>query len=119
MAMGSSLQDIGENVRDTMTNGYGTLRGTLGRLPSGDDLLEAIGLQYRRTSTEALVATLGAFALGCAVGAAVALLMAPRSGEETRRQLGLQARELGQQASEAAQRVGDRVRGMDDRTNVS
>jgi hypothetical protein len=123
MAMASTMQDVGENVRDTvrdaMTNGYGTLRGTLGRLPSGEDLLDAIGLQYRRTSTEALIATLGAFALGCAVGAAVALLMAPRSGAETRRELGRQARELGQQASEAAQRVGDRVRSMDDRTTMS
>jgi len=117
MAMTSALQDIGENIRNDVAGG--TLRGALGRLPSGDDLLEAIGLQYRRSSTEALIATLGAFTLGCAVGAAVALLMAPRSGAETRREIGRQARDLGQQASDAAQRVGDRVQGMDDRTNVS
>jgi gas vesicle protein len=43
-----------------------------------------------------------AFLLGAVTGAAVALLMAPASGEETRRVLAEKARESRQRASEAA-----------------
>jgi gas vesicle protein len=43
-----------------------------------------------------------AFLAGAATGAAVALLMAPTSGEETRRALSDKAREAGERAEEAA-----------------
>jgi gas vesicle protein len=43
-----------------------------------------------------------AFMLGAITGAAVALLMAPASGEETRRVLGEKAREGRERATEAA-----------------
>jgi gas vesicle protein len=43
-----------------------------------------------------------AFVLGALAGAAVALLMAPASGEETRRMLAEKAREGREKASEAA-----------------
>jgi gas vesicle protein len=43
-----------------------------------------------------------AFVLGAIAGAAVALLWAPASGEETRRRLGERAREGRDKASEAA-----------------
>jgi gas vesicle protein len=43
-----------------------------------------------------------AFMLGAIAGAAVALLVAPASGEETRRKLGDKAREGRDKASEAA-----------------
>jgi gas vesicle protein len=43
-----------------------------------------------------------AFMLGAIAGAAVALLVAPASGEETRRKLGEKARESRDKASEAA-----------------
>lgn len=43
-----------------------------------------------------------AFVLGAVTGAAVALLMAPTSGEETRRMLGDKAREGRERAEEAA-----------------
>jgi gas vesicle protein len=43
-----------------------------------------------------------AFVMGAVTGAAVALLMAPSSGEETRRTLGNKAREGRQRAEEAA-----------------
>ncbi|HEX6975099.1 MAG TPA: YtxH domain-containing protein [Vicinamibacterales bacterium] len=43
-----------------------------------------------------------AFVLGAVTGAAVALLMAPQSGEETRRMLAEKAREGREKAAEAA-----------------
>jgi gas vesicle protein len=46
-----------------------------------------------------------AFALGAAVGAAVALLYAPASGEDTRRKLAEKARE-GRERAEATAREG-------------
>jgi gas vesicle protein len=49
--------------------------------------------------TDALMA----FLLGAAVGAGVALLLAPQSGEETRRQLGDGARRLGHDLDERLQ----------------
>ena len=45
-----------------------------------------------------------AFVLGAVTGAAVALLMAPTSGEETRRLLAEKAREGREKAGEAAQK---------------
>ena len=46
-----------------------------------------------------------AFVLGAVTGAAVALLMAPTSGEETRRMLADRAREGRERASEAARQA--------------
>ncbi|HEY4954972.1 MAG TPA: YtxH domain-containing protein [Gemmatimonadaceae bacterium] len=43
---------------------------------------------------------IGSFLLGLAVGAGVALLFAPRSGEETRRDIQRRAREVGDQAQD-------------------
>ena len=48
-----------------------------------------------------------AFVLGAISGAAVALLYAPQSGEETRRYLGEKAREGRERAAEAAARGRD------------
>ena len=46
--------------------------------------------------------TITAFVLGALTGAAVALLMAPQTGEETRRMIGDRAREGADRAAEAA-----------------
>ena len=50
-----------------------------------------------------------AFAVGAAVGAAVALLFAPATGEETREYLSERAREGKDRASEAARQGRDMV----------
>lgn len=52
-----------------------------------------------------------AFVLGTVTGAAVALLMAPASGEETRRKIGDKARE----GADRAREVADRAREMADK----
>ncbi len=51
-----------------------------------------------------------AFMLGAVAGAAVALLMAPATGEETRRKLGERAREGRDKASEAARQSREFLR---------
>jgi len=55
-----------------------------------------------------------AFMLGAIAGAAVALLVAPASGEETRRKLGEKAREGRDNASEAARQGREFLRNQRD-----
>ena len=62
-------------------------------------------------------AVLMAFVIGAVAGAAVALLWAPASGEETRRKLGEKARESSEKAAEAARRGSEFLRNQ--RENLS
>jgi gas vesicle protein len=55
-----------------------------------------------------------AFMLGAIAGAAVALLVAPATGEETRRKLGEKAREGRDKASEAARQGREFLRSQRD-----
>jgi gas vesicle protein len=52
-----------------------------------DDILGALGLQSRSSTTGWLFGTLGLFGLGMVVGAGVALMLAPKTGTELRRDL--------------------------------
>jgi gas vesicle protein len=52
---------------------------------------------------------IGSFVLGALIGAGVALLFAPRSGEETRRDLQRRAKRVGDQAQEFVAEVTDTV----------
>lgn len=52
---------------------------------------------------------IGSFLLGLAVGAGVALLFAPRTGEETRRDLQRRAREVGDQAQDLVSEITESV----------
>ena len=54
--------------------------------------------------------SLMAFLLGAAVGAGVALLLAPQSGEETRKKLGETARRLGEDLDERVRSAGEEVK---------
>lgn len=68
-----------------------------------DDLLKLIGAEERRGGGEVFFTGLGLFAAGVLVGAGAALLLAPKSGTELRRDLQgrLQSRsELGGQISQ-------------------
>ncbi len=59
-----------------------------------DDVLASLGLQTRKTTTDYLLPALGVFGAGLAVGAGVALLLAPKSGRELRGDLGRAALEV-------------------------
>jgi gas vesicle protein len=52
---------------------------------------------------------IGAFVAGLAIGAGLALLFAPRTGEETRRELQARARKVGDQAQSFVSDVSDSV----------
>jgi gas vesicle protein len=52
---------------------------------------------------------IGAFVAGLAIGAGLALLFAPRTGEETRRDLQQRARKVGDQAQSLVSDVSDTV----------
>lgn len=64
-----------------------------------DDLFGLVGLERRRSH---VLQTLGLLGLGAAVGAGVALLIAPSTGRETRAKLGKEIEKLGEVATEAA-----------------
>jgi hypothetical protein len=52
-----------------------------------DDLLGVVGLQRRRSAAQVILPAIGLVSLGAAVGAGVALLIAPSSGAELRQRL--------------------------------
>ena len=54
--------------------------------------------------------TLLAFLLGATVGAGVALLLAPASGDETRRRIGEQARRLGDEVDHKLQGAKEEIK---------
>jgi len=61
---------------------------------SSDDILSALGLERRHTAIDAVIPTALAFVAGAAAGAGIALLLAPKSGRETRQDLSNKATEL-------------------------
>jgi hypothetical protein len=61
---------------------------------SKDDILSALGLATKPSSSQRVLGTLGLFGLGAIVGAGVALLLAPSSGENLRGDLGRRIRRV-------------------------
>jgi YtxH-like protein len=55
---------------------------------SKEDILSALGLATKQTSAEKIWGTLGIFGVGLLVGAGAALLLAPKSGQGLRDDLG-------------------------------
>lgn len=52
-----------------------------------NDILGALGLQTKSSTTSWVLGTLGLFGLGMVIGAGVALMVAPKPGTELRRDL--------------------------------
>jgi len=59
---------------------------------SKDDILSALGLASRRSASQRALGTVGLLGLGAIIGAGVALLLAPSSGENLRGDLGRRIR---------------------------
>jgi hypothetical protein len=53
-----------------------------------DDILSALGLSARRSPSEQWLGAAGIFGVGLLIGAGVALLLAPKSGQGLREDLG-------------------------------
>lgn len=62
-----------------------------------DDVLEAIGLQERRSGWTTTFGSIGIFLLGCLVGAGIGLAFAPKPGDELRNELGDKVRRKAQE----------------------
>jgi gas vesicle protein len=68
---------------------------------SKDDLLSALGLTSKPSTSERLLGTLTIFGVGLLVGAGAALLLAPKSGEALRADLGERLRNAGPEQAES------------------
>jgi hypothetical protein len=77
---------------------------------SADDVLEALGLQRRRSFESYLVPTAALFAAGAVVGAATAVLLTPKTGPAMRKELIAGAKDLGQRIGQTANSVVQEVR---------
>jgi hypothetical protein len=75
------------------------------QIPSTDDVLHAVGLQYERTAMSSL-ATVTAFAVGAVAGAVLATLFAPKPGHEVREDLAERARAFGDRMGFGEGRAG-------------
>ena len=64
-----------------------TLEDFLQALPSKNDMAGAIGMQTRHTMTQDVTTVLGLFGTGMMVGAGLALLFAPKPGQELRKDI--------------------------------
>jgi len=76
-----------------------------------EDILGALGLQSKTSTTSWVFGSLGLFGLGIVVGAGVALILAPKPGVELRRDLEGRIRNV-------RDRVSERVSGSPLDTNV-
>jgi YtxH-like protein len=83
---------------------------------SADKVLEALGLQ-RQGSSDVVAPIVGAFVVGGLIGAGIALLFAPKAGEELRRDIGKRVDEaLG---SKEEQGADDKKLGNNERQGTS
>jgi uncharacterized membrane protein len=71
------------------------IREQLPSMPSSDDMLHSVGLQYERGANSAALITVTAFAVGALAGAVLATLFAPKSGQEMRNELNERVRAFG------------------------
>lgn len=69
-----------------------------------EDILASLGLQARRSSIEIIGSTAAILATGMVLGAGLALLMAPKSGQALRSDIKARANQL-------AERIGDKTDG--------
>jgi gas vesicle protein len=93
-------------IQDTVKDKMDVVRGL-----SSNDILAALGLERRRSALDVLLPAVGVFAAGAILGGGIALLLAPKSGRETRRQLKGKASELTHRLGESAGEIAGEVRG--------
>ena len=67
-----------------------------------EDVLASLGLAFKPSLSQRTLGALGTFGLGALVGAGVALLLAPRTGQELRGDLGRRIRRRAQEINASA-----------------
>lgn len=107
-----------ETKKMIMSLGTALAASKLVKMASGielDDVLGTVGLSRRHNS---VFHDIGLIAAGAVVGAGAALLLAPDSGQETRRRIGAQASKLGDAAMDAVrERKDEALRSLSDVAN--
>lgn len=76
---------------------------------SSNDILAALGLERRHTMMDDAIPPAVAFVVGAAAGAGIALLLAPKSGRETRQDLSNKATELTNRLTSTANELTSRL----------
>jgi hypothetical protein len=84
------------------------LEDLLGSLPSKDDLAHAVGLQVRQPATDTFAA-FGIFGAGLLLGAGLALLFAPKPGNELRHELAHKGQDLAGKVGGKVGELGERL----------
>ena len=74
-----------------------------------NDLLNALGLETRRTNADYLVPALALFGVGLVVGTGIGLLSAPRPGKELREDIAQRIQAAPEALSRLPQRANDAV----------
>jgi len=74
-----------------------TIEDILHALPSREDIATAVGLQREDSKTGDLLTAVGILGTGMILGAALALLFAPKTGHEMRGDIAEKVSELGEQ----------------------
>ncbi len=92
-------------IQDAVKDRLDAMRGL-----SSEDILAALGLQRKQSPLDALFPAIGIFAAGLAVGTGVALLLAPKSGREMRREIKGKATEFSHRIGESADDIAQEVR---------
>jgi len=85
------MKDLTENFRlKDLTDTLQSLRtkDLTASMPTREQIAEALGLATQRSRTTEIFGGFGLFAMGILVGAGLALLFAPKSGDELREELG-------------------------------
>ncbi len=72
-----------------------------------DDVLAALGLTSKPSTSEVILGRMSMFGLGLLVGVGAALLLAPKSGEDLREDLGNRLRDLRAGVREKLEAAGD------------
>lgn len=84
-----------------------TLTDILRSLPASRDLIESAAYALRPAPNRSVAAHVGTLGLGLAVGAGIALLCAPKSGRDLRRQLSERLDGMAQRMNEAEVSLGE------------
>jgi len=88
---------------------------------SSDDILSALGLSRRQSAFDAAIPVGLAFVAGLAAGAGAALLLAPKSGRETRQDIANKASELSAgistKASELSSKASELTAGISNKAS--